>query len=333
MAAALGRILDKWQAQEMVSKGLEETESAPEAPDAEATVVFTPKDAAGAEPTVDTPQQKEAPPTMPPGPSPPADDWSDDIEETVVLSSPDAAPPDPATWSNPHDVPETQSQWEDDIEETVVLKGGGLPPVPEEESSPGVADQTVMISPASAAPPPQSTDPDADLAATMIQGSADKAPTPKPPDEDMEASVVIGATPSPPIIPDDDLEATIVQGSSVSPTPETPRYDLSREMPSQQGMDTSDLEATVVINSTGRTGSRVLPQENGEDEDLEATLIETPRPADQPPSMSPGPPQPPREAGPPKYGPISEPGAPNNPDEDDDIMEQTIIIRSDTKKE
>lgn len=326
MASALGRILDKWQAQEMVSKGREKTESTPTVPDDEATVVFTPPDAATPGPTVDTPQQKGAPPTMPPEPSPPEDDWRDDIEETVVLSSPAETPPDPASWSTPHDVPEPQSRWEDDIEETVVFKGGGLPPVSEEESSFGDADQTVVISPSS---PP--TDPDADLAATMIQGTADKPPA--PPDGDMDATLVIGTTSSPPPAVDDDLDATIVQGGGASQIGKTPKHDLSNETSAGPAIDTSDLEATVVINSSGRAGSRVLPQEKGADEDLEATLIETPRPADQPPSMPPGPPQPPREAGLPESGPISEPGAPDNPDEDDDIMEQTVIIRSDIKKE
>jgi hypothetical protein len=334
IAAVLGRVLDKWQAQASAAINQKPTESAPQPPDDEANAVFTPKDAAESEPTVDTPQQKEEPSTATPFESPPAGDWSDDIDETVVLSSPAAAPPDPEAWSKPHEVPDSQSQWEDDIEETVVLKGGGLPPVPEEESSFGDADQTVVISPAP--PPPPSADPDADLAATMIQGSAGQTPaSPSLPDGDMDmdATVVIGATPSPPTAPDDDLEATIVQGGGVSKTPKTPNHGLPNDAPSQQGTEPSDLEATVVINAAGKSGNPVLPQENGEDEDLEATRIETPRAAKPQPPMPPGPQQPPSEAGRPNSGPISEVGTPDNPNEDDDIMEQTVIIRSDIKKE
>jgi len=338
MAAALSRILYKWQEQAMVSEDRENTEAAPELPDDEATVVFTPQDAAAPELTVNTPQQKEAPPTMPPEPSPPAADWSDDIEETVVLSSPTAASPDPAAWSTSHEVPNTQSQWEDDIEETVVLKGNGAPsvspPVPRDNASFDDADQTVVISPP--APSSLSTDPDADLAATMIQGGAGQTPaSPSLSDGDMDtdATVVIGATPSPPTAPDDDLEATIVQGGGVSKTPKTPNHGLPNDAPSQQGTDPPDLEATVVINAAGKSGNPVLPQENGEDEDLEATRIETPRAAKPQPPMPPGPQQPPSEAGRPNSGPISEVGTPDNPNEDDDIMEQTVIIRSDIKKE
>ncbi|BBO73283.1 hypothetical protein DSCW_07000 [Desulfosarcina widdelii] len=338
MEEVLSRILDKWQAQAMVPKDRENTGLAPEIPDDEATVVFTPPDADAPEPTIDTPQQKEAQSTMPPEPPPPADDWNDDIEETVVLASPAAAPPDPANWSTPQEVPDTQSPWEDDIEETVVLKGDGPPPVPEDNASFDDADQTVVISPASAPPPSPSTDPDVDLAATMVQGSAGQAPsTASMPDGDMEATVVIGATPPPPTAPDDDLEATIVQGGGVSKTPKIPRHDLSTETPSQQDTDPSDLETTVVINAAGRPGNPALPQEKIADEDLEATRIETPRTAGNPaelrPPMPPDPPQPPRQAEPPPSGPVSDLGPLDNPNEDDDIMEQTVIIRSDIKKE
>jgi len=341
MAAVLGRILDKWQTQAMVSTDRENMEAAPELPDDEATVVFAPPDAAATEPPTVAPQQEEEPPTPAPFGPPSADDWSDDIEETVVLSSQAAAPPDPATWSTPHEVPESESQWEDDIEETVVLKDSGTPsvspPVPEDNAPFDDADPTVVISPSSASTPPPSTDPDADLAATMIQGRADKAPPPPaPPDGDMEATLVIGATPSPPTDPDDDLEATIVQGGDASQNAKTPFNGFSAETPAQPAADASDPEATVVINAAGRPGTPVLPQKKGEDEDLDATLIETPRsaehPADWQPPMPPGPQQPPREAEPPLTGPALEPGAPEDPNEDDDIMEQTVIIRSDIKK-
>lgn len=342
MADVLGRILGKWRAQAMVSTDREKAESAPEITDDEETVVFTPLDMTVAEPAVDTLQQKEEPPKEAPFESPlqppaPAD-WNDDIEETVVLASPAAAPPDPANWSTPQEVPDTQSPWEDDIEETVVLKGDGPPPVPEDNASFDDADQTVVISPASAPPPSPSTDPDVDLAATMVQGSAGQAPsTASMPDGDMEATVVIGATPPPPTAPDDDLEATIVQGGGVSKTPKIPRHDLSTETPSQQDTDPSDLETTVVINAAGRPGNPALPQEKIADEDLEATRIETPRTAGNPaelrPPMPPDPPQPPRQAEPPPSGPVSDLGPLDNPNEDDDIMEQTVIIRSDIKKE
>jgi len=333
MAAVLSRILNKWQTQAMVHTDGENTEADPDIQEDEATVMFTPPDAAGPERNIDTPQQEEEPPK-----ETPAADWSDDIEETVVISSPAAKPPDPVYGATPDQAPENDSDWEDDIEETVVIKGGEPSPVSEDSAAFDDADQTIVISPASAPPPPPSTDPDADLAATIIQGGADTPPAPPtPPDGDLDATMVIDATQPPPTALDDDLEATIVPGSSASQTPKTSRHDVSTETPSEQSPDTSDLEATVVINAAGQPGSSVLPQENGEDEDLEATLIETPNPAghpaDQPPPMPPGPSQPPEEGGSPKSGSTADTGEPDNPDKDDDIMEQTVIIRSDIKKE
>nr|WP_319525626.1 hypothetical protein [uncultured Desulfosarcina sp.] len=282
MVAVLSRVLDKWQAQATDAK----EEETPEMPDEEATVVFTQTDTAAAEPTADAPQQEKTPPSEPfepPIQSLPSDGWGDDIEETVVLSAPAAAPPDPQAWSTPQEAPGDQSQWEDDIEETVVLNASGLPPVPEKEATFEDADQTVVISPASVPPTQPSTDPDADLAATMIQGGDGQTPTsPSMSDWDTEATVVIGKTPTPPPAPDDDLESTIIQGGGAPQAAKMPNPDLYSNTPSQEGTDPSDAEATVVINTGGRPGPPVVSQE---------------------------------------------------PVEDDDIMEQTIIIRSDIKKE
>ena len=344
LVAVLGRILDKWQAQKQASMVLEPKESVPETPADEATVVLTSPDTDATEPTSDEPQQNEVPPisspSAPPPQPPPVDDWSDDIEETVVLSSQAPTPPDPAPWSTPQDVPEAQSQWEDDMEETVVIKNSGSPPVPEESTSFDDAESTVVISPSSQPQPtPASTDPDADLAATIIQGSDGKASAqPIQPEEDMDATVVIGPTTPPPTAADDDLEATMVQGGGASQAGKTPNQGFPSKTSAQHASDPSDLESTVVINVAGRPpGPSVLPQKKGEDEDLEATLIETPRTAgrraEQPPPMPPDPPKPPQEEGLPKPNPISGQGASDNPIEDDDIMEETVIIRSDTKKE
>ena len=70
------------------------------------------------------------------------------------------------------------------------------------------------------------------------------------------------------------------------------------------------------------------------DNDLAETLIETPRGAGgaggQPPPMQP---KPPVQAVAPQPGSPPEAGTPGPPGDDDDIMEQTIIIRSDVKKE
>jgi hypothetical protein len=159
------------------------------------------------------------------------------------------------------------------------------------------------------------------------------------PDGDMEATVVIGATPAPPAASDDDLEATLVQGGGAWQAGKAPNRELSSGTPAQPASNESDLEATVVINGAGkpsRTGGG--PPEKGTDEDLEATLIETPRgtahPAGQPPPMPPAPPQPPREEGLPESASVPGQDASDNlTEDDDDVMEQTVIIRSDIKKE
>ncbi len=79
------------------------------------------------------------------------------------------------------------------------------------------------------------------------------------------------------------------------------------------------------------------------DEDLAATLVETPRsdnyphteqpPATGAPATPPIPPQKPYGAPKPGPGEDFQPVAPDPANGEDDISEQTIIIRSDVKKE
>ena len=177
-------------------------------------------------------------------------------------------------------------------------------------------ERTVIISAPSVPPGDSPLGNDEDLAATMIQNA------PGPP-------------PSPSGGFDGDVEATVVINTDSHPA-------TQKEAP--PGDD--DLDATMIITPAGHhptvNHSAVTPSGPADDE-LAATLVETPRSANHsrserplttvaPPSP-PAPPQPPhaaKESGPKADSPRV---APDQANDNDDIMEQTIIIRSDVKKE
>jgi hypothetical protein len=110
--------------------------------------------------------------------------------------------------------------------------------------------------------------------------------------------------------------------------------------------DGDDPEATMVINPAVRHPPLNQPPDippGQADEEFAATLVQTPRIAnrvgsDQPPMKNepptpPVPPQPFRGASKSEPRDGSNRAAPDPANDDDDIMEQTIIIRSDVKKE
>ncbi|MBC2713134.1 MAG: hypothetical protein HGJ94_19725 [Desulfosarcina sp.] len=184
----------------------------------------------------------------------------------------------------------------DDIEETVVLRTESSTPPPAAASPVDDMDQTVVIS-------PLSLPPDSPL-----------------PGKDPEST-------------DEDLAATMIQNGPGPPL-------------SSSGERDEDLEATVIINPANQQ----LPLNHSPetspgpaDDDLAATLIETPRSANRPyaerpitgnaPPTPPAPPQPPSGASTPQPRDVPERMAPDPANDDDDIMEQTVIIRSDVKKE
>jgi hypothetical protein len=81
-----------------------------------------------------------------------------------------------------------------------------------------------------------------------------------------------------------------------------------------------------------------MPSQVTNDDDLEATVVHTPRDNNTPSGTPPSPAMPDpshRPAGikPPNGRDESSPVTPVSGGEDEDIMEQTIIIRSDVKKE
>lgn len=352
MKRVLLGILEKWKATADTDGNLPVGEMAPDSPDVDEPAGFSsstapspvvPGDglpASGDIHAVDSPD----------GPAPDGDGWEQDIEETVVFSAEDDALPPEAVYPDPADQQPQESQWTDDIEETVVMRTEQAAPAPAAEAPADEMDQTVVISPPSI--PPESPLPDKEeaLAATMVQPASGPAPFSDEPEGDMEATVVIdaGRPPTPPITTpsdEDDLAATLIQGAGDfrSSSPSGTTSISPSDEPFENG---DDMEATVIINPSSPPASS-SPLERPavpSDDDLDATLIETPRstaspglqrtpPEPVPPMPPPAPPQPPDAAPQPQYMDIPAPEAPDPDNEDDDIMEQTIIIRSDVKKE
>jgi hypothetical protein len=348
MERVLRGILEKWKASGDTADGQPAGEVAPDGLNVGETTGFPPPGAAspvspgdglpasGDIHTVDSPDR-----SVPAGTG-----WEQDIEETVVFSAADDAPPSEAGSHSPADQQPQASQWTDDIEETVVMRAGQTAPPPAAAPPADDMDQTVVVSPPSK--PPDSPPPDNDdgLAATMIQSASGPPSFADAPDEDMEATVVLnaGRPPAPPDrdpLSEDDLAATIVQnagGNKPSP-PATEAPAPASDVPFESG---DDMDATVVISPASPTSTVRSPEGAAApaDDDLDATLIETPRSAVSPgphprpvQAVPPTPPQPPDAVLPPQPGdiPAAEASTPDN--EDDDIMEQTIIIRSDVKKE
>ena len=314
----LHEILQKWKAASAPPGSLPVSEVKPESPDIEETVIMaSSKNELGD--STDKGLSTAANLKTTDIPVTPAvdTDWDADMQETVIFSSSDSAPPSEST---PREVPDPQrqeSQWNDDIEETVVLRTDSITPSPRAASPADDMDQTVVIS------APSSAGPDEDLEATIVLKKGG-SPAPQP-----EAPTV-----------DDDLSATMVQGPGERRPVPSPRPGISDWPSSDRSATMDDLDATVVIRPSGQQPPSTHSAEisaRPADDDLAATRVETPRsglpPGAERPMTPPATPQPLPVA------PESEPREgsqrvpPVQANDDDDIMEQTIIIRSDVKKE
>ena len=334
VSMVLHGILQKWQSEVLDGSQLI-LEVEPEHPNVDETIIVssaTERPASSSDnglPTAEDLQPLDES-GLPPG----GNDWDPDIQETVIFSSADTAPPPESTLPDVAQPPRQESQWRDDMEKTVVLRTDSTAPSPEAVSPVDDMDRTVIISAASrppdASPPGQAED----LAATMIQNGPGPPPSPSGGfDGDLEETVVINAgvppDPKKEAPPgDDDLATTVIQGAS------------------DRSASGDDLGATVIISPAGHhppmNHSTEMPS-GPVDEDLAATLVETPRsdkyPHTEPPlakgapSTPPIPPQKPYGALKPGPGDDSQPVAPDPENGEDDISEQTIIIRSDVKKE
>ena len=262
LRAVLGDILDKWQAKQKSDADMPlQVPPADEATMVPARPSEDPGEPAAARSISDAqPPQPSIPDSQ--GQRPEPSDWNADIEETIVLSSPDSAPSDGTPLP-----PTADSTWDDDIEETVVLQGGGVAPASQAPAAEEDVDQTVVISPAANEMPAQPAPPDDDMAATLVQGPAE--PTPAHAgrqDTDLDATVVINTGSKVPVDnakPDseDDLEATLVQGAvrgpAAAPADSSPPGGPGR-IPAPKFKSEADLEATVVINPVkiGRASCR-----------------------------------------------------------------------------
>ena len=336
ISVVLHAILQKWQAASAPAGNQPIPEVEPEHPDIDETIIIS--------------SAKNEPPFSSDNwlsPQPPeGNDWEPDIEETVIFSSADAAPP---AESMPRKVPEPQlqdSQWDDEIEETIVLRTGATTPSPRALSPADDMERTVVISAPSGSPDSPPPGKEEDLAATMIQHAPGSPPSPSGWDDgDLEATVVLntGGPPAPnkEAPPgDDDLAATMIQGAGDRQPAPTPRPGMSGRSSSDRSANGDDPDATVIIRQAGQqpplTHSAETPL-GGADDESAATRVETSLdgtpPATERPPAPPNPPQPPHVA--PDSGPRdgSQWVTPDQANDDDDIMEQTIIIRSDVKKE
>jgi hypothetical protein len=340
----LGNILHKWQAPE--------TDTVPPTSDPSISGPMIGGEAAAAVPTETTPAEPShidsivAGDSGPASQQPQATEWDDSIQETVVLSSAasgaEVEPTRPPVSDT--DPTGTQAQWNDAIDETVILPGGGAAAPTPPPSAVDESEKTVVISPPSMPSQPPPAEPDADLEATVVQNGSGSSPT--APDDgggDLEATVILNAsgsasaTDQPADAADEDLAATLVQGDASTRSTASAMPGDPTQPPPGQWQNGDDLEATVVIKPPAPPSPPISSQ-GADDDDLEATLIETPRGGNTPaaaqgPPATPDPPRQPDGVQSPSRGDIPDPGNADASAEDDDIMEQTIIIRSDVKKE
>ncbi len=349
-------ILEKWQAQADTDGHQSIPEVEPEKPKLDDTVILSSPmgepnlPPAGGLP-IDTERQAMDSPGIP-ARQPKDPDWGQDIQETVIFSTADSALSSEVPQHEFVETPVQEPQGNDAIEETVVLRTESSSTPPSELASPVVdAERTVAISAPWKAPHSPSPGEDADQEATMIQHPSGPSPSSSGiRDSDLEATVMItagGSSAPTREVPqtDDDLAATMVQGAGGGqPTP--PPGPSFSGPPRSDGLEKgTDPEATVIINPGNRppAPNRVPdPSAVPADDDLAATLVETPgrayrsgaerAPMEHVPPLPPGPPKPPREVPMPQPRDVSGRVASEGTD-DDDIMEQTIIIRSDVKKE
>ncbi|WP_155315494.1 hypothetical protein [Desulfosarcina alkanivorans] len=333
--AVLRLILEKWKTEAAAAAGEPAadrvTAGQPDLPEADETVVYA--SSSGEPPPAAAPAM-----THPDVPVPEAADWDADMEETVVFSASTAAPP--ADVVNRGNAPEGQpqeAQWEDDIEETVVLRPGPATEPPAVPPDIDDMEQTVVMSippsPSSGAPPAGE---DEDLAATMIQQQAAGSPPVSfdGADGDLESTLILNTGPPP---------ATLIQGEGGQQPASSPPSSAPEPPAFGQAGEDDDLDATLIINPADRRAAlnpMEPPPEIPADDDLAATLIETPRPAapvgnQGPPPEAAPPGLPPSPHGVPESRSHEVPGggSSDRENDDDEIMEQTIIIRSDVKKE
>ncbi|BBO88784.1 hypothetical protein [Desulfosarcina ovata] len=285
-----------------------------------------------------------------------AEDWDSELEETVVFSPRDTVPPVASGPADVADADRPAPPFDPDSEATVILQvpTGGDTPTP-----PPAADmeQTVVLSVPAPSPPAEEDD----LEATLLQESSRPKPPPPPGGDDgLEATLVLNPanfqSPDPEApAADDDLAATLVQGAG-HPQAEssTQSVPAAPENPANSGPQTDELQATVVIRPD-RGMSSAAPQGPAapgsgpvgpatDEDDLLETLIETPRSPgfngvgaapdkNSPLPSSPVYTDPNTQPVPDNNLHFPEKNASEDSEDDDTIMEQTIIIRSDVRKE
>lgn len=344
ISMVLRQILEKWQAASATAGSQPILEAEPEPPEMDETIVLA---SDGIKPPY--PMETGQPTATDrhlggiSGMSPGGEGWEPDIEETVIFSTADAAPSSDSTPRKVTEPHSSDSSWDDDIEETVVLRTGAAASSPKAASPIEDMDRTIVISAPSSHSEASLPGKEADLAAAMIQDGSGSSPSSFPgPDEDLEATVVLNSG-RPPAAGkeasphDDDLAATMVQGAAGPRPTAAPRPDDADALPlSDRSTAGDDPDATVIIRQASQRPT--LDQSPaGADDELAATLIKTPRGdarsvkgRSPTPSM---PPQPPRAVPKPDPQNASQQVAPEQASDDDDIMEQTIIIQSDLKKE
>ncbi len=339
LGVVLNTILQKWQSSEAeaIAPIPDQWESEPMAAD-EAIVKASGRSLPVEPSHIDSSGQDHPDPASP---QPYSSGWDSDIQKTVILSSPDSGMDDNAVQTTASEPVTSENNWDDPLEETVILPGAGATAPTAPPSTGDELEKTVVISASSQS---SRTEPDADLEATIVQGSSGKAPAgPDDVESDFEATVIINAREAP-LAPDKpagdtdaDLEATLVQdGLNAQPDSPGPPGDATRP-PAGQWQNGDDLDATVVTKPAARPPSSISSQATNDD-DLEATVIETPRDNSTPAVPPPSPVMPdsfhrPDGIKPPDGRDVPSSGTPDSAGEDEDIMEQTIIIRSDVKKE
>ena len=232
-------ILQKWQAE--TPDGSQPILGAePEPPDVDETIIMSSapeRPASSSDNGLPTAEDRQ--PLDESGLPPEGSDWDSDVQETVIFSSADTAPPPESSLPDVAHPPRQESQWRDDMEKTVVLRTDSTAPSPEAVSPVDDMDRTVIISAASrppdASPPGQAED----LAATMIEPSPRQATGNLHRKDDNRSPVRLHSSPQ----AAGNASAIAVQNGPGPP-------------PSPSGGFDGDLEETVVINAGVAAGSQ-----------------------------------------------------------------------------
>ena len=197
IGTVLQGILQKWQADSVNTSSQPALEVTPEYPDIDETIIMSP---AAEQPTSSSERGVTTTADMhamdKPGSPPDGTDGDADIQETVIFSSADPAPPSDSTQARVEAPPLQESQWDDDQAKTVVMRTDSSELSPRAASAEDDMDRTVIIS-APFLPPGPGASPlgdDDDLAATMVQNAPGPPPSPSGGfDGDLEATVVLKA--------------------------------------------------------------------------------------------------------------------------------------------